>query len=82
MGGVDLFDQFVATYRVRIRSKKWWWPFFAWSVNAAMVNAWLLYHQVKEPKIKLIDFERYVVLKLLASFGRNDYQISDRILEM
>ena len=28
MGGVDLFDQFVATYRARIRSKKWWWPFF------------------------------------------------------
>ena len=25
MGGVDLFDQFVANYRIRIRSKKWWW---------------------------------------------------------
>ena len=24
MGGVDLFDQLVSTYRVRIRSKKWW----------------------------------------------------------
>lgn len=28
MGGVDLFDQMVACYRIRIRSKKWWWPFF------------------------------------------------------
>ena len=31
MGGVDLFDQFVANYRVRIRPNKWWWPFFGWS---------------------------------------------------
>ena len=32
MGGVDLFDQQVATYRIRIRSKKWWWSLFSWSV--------------------------------------------------
>ena len=25
---VHLFDKFVATYRVRIQSKKLWWPFF------------------------------------------------------
>ena len=48
MGGVDLFDQFVATYRARIRSKKWWWPFFAWSLNAAMTNAWLLYKNSRQ----------------------------------
>ena len=29
MVGVDLFDQTVATYRMQIRSRKWWWPFFA-----------------------------------------------------
>ena len=39
IGGVDLFNQFVSTYRVRIRSKKWWWSFFAWAVNASMANA-------------------------------------------
>ena len=38
MGGVDLFDQFVANYRVRIWSKKWWWPFFALTLNASVVN--------------------------------------------
>ena len=35
MRGVDLFDQFVAT----IRSKRWRWPFFTWSLNAVMINA-------------------------------------------
>ena len=39
MGGVDLFNQFVSTYRVRIRSKKWWWPFFVWTVNASMADS-------------------------------------------
>ena len=29
IGGVDLYGQFVSTYRVRIGSKKWCWPFFA-----------------------------------------------------
>ena len=38
MGGVDLHDQFVANYRVHIRSKKWWWPHFNWVVNSLAVN--------------------------------------------
>ena len=38
MGSVDLFDQFVSIYRVRIRSKKWWWPFSAWTMQLL----WLL----------------------------------------
>ena len=41
-GGVDLFDPMVATYRRRIKSKHWWWPFFAWPLNAAMTDEWLL----------------------------------------
>ena len=35
IGGVDLYNQFVFTYSVCIRSKKWWWPFFAWAVIAS-----------------------------------------------
>ena len=29
MGGVDLLDNAVATYRINIKGKKWWWPHFA-----------------------------------------------------
>ena len=42
MGGFDLFDQDVALYRSTIRIKKWWWPLFQWSVDAARTNAWRL----------------------------------------
>jgi DNA excision repair protein ERCC-6 len=43
MGGVDRLDQNVGTYRISIRSKKWWWPLFAFLPDAAINNAWLLY---------------------------------------
>ena len=29
MGGVDRMDHNVETYRISIRSRKWWWPLFA-----------------------------------------------------
>ena len=38
MGSVDLFNQFVSTNRVCIRSKKWRWPFFVWAVNTSISN--------------------------------------------
>src|SRR5436190_24281648 len=41
MGGVDLCDEFVATYRCGIRTKKWWWPIFAWSIDIFCVQGWL-----------------------------------------
>ena len=71
MGGVDLLHQFVSTYRVHIRSKKWWWPFFAWAVNASMTNAWNRFCTVQKPKIGMLEFQRKVVMTILASFGRN-----------
>ena len=57
MGGVDLFDQFVSTYRVRIRSEKWWWPFFTWAVNASMENAWKLFRIVQKQKSGMLEFQ-------------------------
>jgi len=43
MCGVDRMDQNVAVYRISIRSRKWWWPLFAYLLDVAMQNAWLLY---------------------------------------
>ena len=71
MGGVDLFNQFVSTYRVCIRSKKWWWPFFVWTVNASMANSLNFFCTVKQQKIVMLEFQKEVVMTILASFGRN-----------
>ena len=50
MGGLDLFDQFMFIYRVRIGSKKWWWRFFVSPVNASMANPWNFFGTVQKEK--------------------------------
>lgn len=64
MGGVDRADQNIATYRVMMRTKKWWWPLFAYCVDAMMQNAWILYRKTlgyQEQPLDLLAFRREVV---------------------
>lgn len=70
MGGVDIADQFVASYRCRIRSKKWWWPLFAWSIDISCVQGWLLYRRLGH-NIPLLNFRRECAIFLLKSFGES-----------
>ena len=46
MGGFDLHDAFVSSYRVNIRSKKWWWPLFSHLIDSKIVNVWLIYTNI------------------------------------
>ena len=71
MGVVDLFDQFVSTYRVYIKSKKWWWTFLAWAKNTSMANARNLFRTVQKQKIGMLKFQREEVMTVLVSFKRN-----------
>jgi hypothetical protein len=43
MGGVDRMDQNIGAHRISIRSRKWWWPQFAYLLDVTMQNAWLIY---------------------------------------
>lgn len=64
MGGVDRADQNISSYRISIRSKKWWWPLFVWVPDMIMQNAWILYRLNKEPddeNLDLLSFRRSVV---------------------
>ena len=61
MGGVDRMDQNVSTYRISIRSKKWWWPLFAYLLDVAMQNSWLVYRLTEGAKrqpLDQLDFRR------------------------
>ena len=89
MGGVDRFDQNVNQYRVAIRSKKWWWPLFAFCIDAACQNAWQLYRSVlkmrEETPIDLLAFRRHIArtyLKLETDCGRTRLSsaVSTRVL--
>ena len=69
MGGVDLLDQQIAAYHYRIRSKKLYWPIFAWSVNAQAVNGWIL---CKEHNINntSLEFSRELEIATLKNYGK------------
>ena len=43
MGGVDLLDNAVATYRINIKWKKWWWPHFTNCLRILMAGTWKVY---------------------------------------
>jgi len=64
MGGVDLFDQHVATYRIGFRSKKWYWPIFLQAIDAAVSNAWILFRQMSASTTQL-EFRRAICVSLL-----------------
>jgi len=55
MGGVDRMDQNIATYRISIRSRKWWWPLFAYLLDVAMQNAWIIYRQTEGARLRPLD---------------------------
>jgi len=45
MGGVELFDRLLSSYRPAIRGKKWWWALFIHAINVTVVAAWRVHCQ-------------------------------------
>ena len=71
MGGVDRADQNISCYRISIRSKKWWWSLFAWTIDMVVQNGWLLYRQFKkpdQPPLDLLGFHREIVNVVFSKF--------------
>ena len=68
MGGVDRADQNISKYRITMRTKKWWWPFFAYAVDLAVQNAWLLYRRTGD-MMDLLTFRRKVAQTYLMRHG-------------
>lgn len=72
MGGTDRMDQNISTYRISIRSKKWWWPLFAYMPDVAMQNAWLLYRKSSATLTRpmdLLQFRREVCQVYLTRYA-------------
>lgn len=73
MGGVDMMDQAIAVYRSRIRQKKWWWPIFAYLLDASVVNAWKLNKAILKNQrcvVTLLSFRRHLIaLHYLKKYG-------------
>lgn len=67
MGGVDLLDRLLGSYRPTIMAKKWWWPLFINALNMSVVAAWRLHTQLHptHQQSSHLDFRRAVTLCLL-----------------
>ena len=61
MGGVDLMDQNVSCYRINMRTKKWWWPFFAYCLDVSIQNAWMLFRKGNAEHTDQLAFRREIV---------------------
>lgn len=68
MGGVDLFDRLLSSYRPMTRGKKWWWLLLPNALNAAVVAGWRLHCYIFGTKaLSHLEFRRQVALTLIKS---------------
>ena len=73
MGAVDMFDQYRSYVKIELRSRKFWHPLFWFIIEAALINAWLLYKATRELALlpleyTLFTFRKSVALALVAEW--------------
>ena len=78
MGGVDVFDQMIAAYRILRKTKKWWKTLFFDLLDVAVVNAYLLYREhalaagtARKDLLTQLEF-RETLVRDLAGIGDNE----------
>jgi hypothetical protein len=59
MGGVDLFDQYRAYYKLQLRSFKYWHVMFFFILEAALVNAWVVDSQSRKMAQVPLEFSHF-----------------------
>ena len=72
MGGVDLCDMMLSLYRVKLKSRKWYFQIFFYALKVAVTNAWLLYRRHEGQRgtpgrrqLKLLDFQSQIAYDLV-----------------
>ena len=71
MVGVHRADQNIATRQIAIKTKKWWWAFFAWNPDMVFQNAWIacqINRQSQDPNLDLLAFRREIVDNYLKKY--------------
>ena len=70
MCAVDRMDQNIDNYRMGVHSKKWWWPVFAFAVDASLHNTWQLYRKADNNcPLDYLAFTRRIVQLYLHKYG-------------
>lgn len=73
MGGVDHFDQFLSTYSISWKSRRWWVKIFYYLVDSAIVNSYILYKQScakqKEKPMSHLKFRSSLADEMIANYN-------------
>ena len=72
MGGVDKADMYLALYRTKCRTRKWYTRFFTHFVNQSLINSWLLYVHAFGGTKSLVEFMLPLCFSLLAGGNINE----------
>ena len=68
MGGVDMMDRLLESYRPARTMKNWWFSLFVNIVNVSLVAAWQLFQRANpNSKITHLEFRSYITLVLIKS---------------
>ena len=65
MGGVDVCDRLLSSYRPWLRSRKWWWNLFSHMLNLSVVAAYKFYNHVNLIGVSHIQFRREIARALV-----------------
>ena len=60
MGGVDQHNWHLENYRIKVRSKKWYWCLFTRILDMAILNSCLLYSRINKNKLTSIEHRRNI----------------------
>lgn len=71
IGGSSAMDENVNSFRISMRSGKWWWQLFTWLVDVSVTNAWHLYRQQIDSSMNQLQFRREIVQSYLISYRIN-----------
>ena len=67
MGGADVMDRLLGTYRPMIRGKKWYWPLVINAINVSVVAAWRIHCNAVVSPMNHLEFRREIAICLLKS---------------
>ena len=80
MGGADVMDRLLGTYRPMIRGKKWYWPLVINAINVSVVAAWRIHCNAVVSPMTHLEFCREIVICLLKSPMEERTKVTGRTL--
>ena len=72
MNGVDISDQYTATYPFTRKTIKWWRKVFFWLIDLCVTNSYALYKEMGQDRMSHINYRRSIVQALATRYLASD----------